>query len=124
MLMYEELEEFMEMLKTVDHIAPIYVTVARATKESIVYGSVLVMVPDDKGVFHGYEHREDIKSVRMVPDVYFSMIDDAKRREAEYAEYKARFDNFEESLSKEYFKMRDVLKALGFQKIFNAHIIA
>lgn len=121
--MYEELEEFIELLKAVDKVRPIYVTVLRGTRENIVSGSVIVMALHD-GLVHAFEHREDIQNVRLVPDEYFANIEDEKERSDEYGRYRAKFDNFEESLHKEYVKMRDVLKALGFQTIYNAHILS
>lgn len=125
MLMYQELDEFMDMLKAIDKVKPIFVTVARATtRDKIVTGCVMVMAVDDLGIIHSYEHHEDIPSVKLMTDEYFSLIEDEKRRTVDYDEYKARFDVFEEALFKEYAKMRDVLKGLGFQKIYNAHMLS
>lgn len=120
MLLYQELDEFVDALKAIDKIRPIFVTVTRATRESIVTGCVLVMAVDELGLMHSFNHSEDIPAVRLIPDDYFALIEDEKRRQVEYEEYKARFDVFEEALFKEYTKMRDVLKGLGFQKIYNA----
>jgi hypothetical protein len=121
-IVFDELDEFMDLLKAVDHEKPIYVRISRETHKEIVLGSVIVFTLFDSSVY-AYEHREDIPSVRLIPDLYFSNIDDDKLREDEYSRYKARFDNFEDALGEELTKMYDVLKALGFKKIYHGHLL-
>jgi hypothetical protein len=121
-IIYEEVEDFLDRLKTADKISTIYVTCVRMTKNNLVSGMVKTFFIDEKGIAHVHQHTEDIPTVEIKPDALFAMISDDELRNNAYTQYRGTFDKFEEALFKELDKMKAVLRGLGFTKIVHASL--
>jgi hypothetical protein len=120
---YEKLEDYMEMLKSMDNGKPVFVTIVRATsQQGKVSGMIRVAIVGEYGIFHVFNHNEDIPSPVIIEDNALMGLVDEKAREDAYGRYRASFDAFEEILFKELEKMVQVLKGLGFKKIMYASV--
>jgi len=122
-IVYEELEDFFEQMKLMNKDKPVYMTVVRSRKESVLSGAVRVAFKDDTGCFHSYDHTEDIKEIGLLNANIFDMLPSETDRKNARADYLATIEGFDKALKGEYEKMKQVLTAeFGVTKIYPAHV--
>jgi hypothetical protein len=123
-IVYEELEAYFEQLKNMNTGKPIYMTLVRTKKEQTLGGVVRVMFKDDTGVFHCYNHAEDIPEIMLLSSQVFDLLPNEEQAKAARAEYMATLDAFEKALIGEYEKMKAVLlKEFNVASIINAYLV-
>lgn len=121
-IIYEDLDAFFEQMQTMNKDKLVYMTIVRSRKEQLMAGAVRVMFKDDTGVFHAYNHTEDIPEITLLSAGVFDLIPNEEQSKTAKAEYMAIIDGFEKALKTEFEKMKSVLtKEFGVIKIINAY---
>lgn len=122
-IMYEDLDAFFEQMKSTNKTNLVYMTTVRTRKEQQMGGAIRVMFKDEVGIFHSYNHTEDIPELTLLSAGVFDLIPNEEQSKTAKAAYLASIDTFEKALTSEYEKMKTVLmKEFGVTKIINAYL--
>lgn len=122
-IIYEKLEDYIEMLKKTDKNTPMYISIVRNISEAgLITPSLVVHALIDKEFCKTLRFSEELPMFQMVADNYFSMIPDDKLREESLKAYEARYKTFNEKILAEYNKLVELVKTMDFKHVENAII--
>lgn len=119
-IIYEKIEDYIEMLKTRPKEAVIFVSSISALSETgIIKTSIILQVLMENDCMT-FKHTQDMPSFRIASDGNFSAIPDETIRTSAKKSYSDSYDAFIAKQNEEYSKMAGLLTGMGFTNIENA----
>lgn len=121
LLVYEELEGFIERLKKEDMETTIYMTVIHSKKEpEVMTATIRMQFMDKNGIFHTFNYTEGIHEVELIPIMFIERISNAELKQDVREEYTADIDEYNASIKREFDKAKTMFENIGYKKIVNA----
>lgn len=121
-VLYEKLEDFLDMLKTTPKDIPVYMTIVRNTRQDGLVSAEITAQILEHNVARTYRYSDGLPSFQMVNDSWFNCILDDKVRASSRMSYEAGAKHFNEVILSEYDKFVEAIKDAGFKQIVNAYI--
>jgi len=120
---YEKIDDFLDGLNTLEKTTPVYISVVHMKQDDIHTASIRLQYIDMDLFCNVYNYQENIKPIRLVNMNVFGLIPDEKQREIAQKQYEAEIDGFNESVSTEYEKARELFTKLGYVKLVSASVV-
>jgi hypothetical protein len=120
-LVYNEIDVFIDRLKKEDLTIPVYMTIIPSKKEpEIITAMIRMQFCDKHGVFHTFNYTEGIHEVGLIPLMFLERITDPELQKEVRAEYGAEIDDYNLSVKEEYEKAKKMFEGLGYKNIVEA----
>jgi len=122
-IVYENLNDFLEKLNTLEKTTVIYMTVIHAKSVDSHVASIRIQFADENLLFHMFNYTDGMNPVRILNSQVLELIPDDGSRKQLVKNYEEEINDFEESVKTEYEKAKAVFIHLGFTKIVSAYVV-
>jgi hypothetical protein len=122
-IVYENLNDFLEKLNTLEKTTTIYMTVIHAKAGDSHVASIRIQYADENLLFHMFNYTDGMEPVKILNSQVLELIPDDGSRKQLVKNYEEDINDFEESVKTEYEKAKAVFIQLGYTKIVSAYAV-
>jgi len=123
MLVYENQEDFLEKLNTLEKTTAVYMTVVHSNQNESHVAVIRIQFTDGSGVFHTFNYTENIAPVPLLDRDVVDVLPTDELKKQVLSKYKADIDKLNEDIKNSFDKIKLGLGKLGFNKVINAYSV-
>lgn len=123
MLVYENIEDFMEKLRTLENTTAVYMTVVHMKQNDSHMALIRMQFAGGDCLFHTYNYSDNINPVPILDMRGVEALPSDELKKTVLSKYQADLDRLNAEIEAEYEKAKQVFIKLGYTKIVNAYTV-